>query len=121
MDIDRATHNVTKYRSTRSPAAVFSFKQAVTTGYAPDRGLYVPDGPLPLFTPSRVEQLRAMSFDDLAIAVLRRFIPSAEVSDDDLAAILSKCYSPFSSSSRVNVVQPGSCRATIAELFHGPT
>jgi threonine synthase len=120
-DATRSTLNVTRYMSTRSPAATYSFKEAVTSGYAPDRGLFVPAGPLPLFSPSRLEELREMSFDDLAFAVLRRFIPPLEVPDSDLVSILSKCYSPFSSASRVEVVKPGSCPALISELFHGPT
>jgi len=62
-----------------------------------------------------------MAFDELAFAILRRFIPRAEMSNADLLLIIAKSYKAFMSPSRVNVVKPSTSPICIAELFHGPT
>jgi threonine synthase len=118
---DRATLQVESYTSTRNPDAPVTFGHAVTSGYAADRGLYVPSSSLPLFTPSRLSELKNMSFDNLAFAILRRFIPLAEMTDAELTSIIERSYSAFTSPTRVNVVKPADSPFCISELFHGPT
>ena len=55
-----------------------SFEQAISTGYATDGGLYVPEQ-LPRVDSAELEQLAALSFPELAEAIFRKFISAEEV------------------------------------------
>ena len=55
-----------------------SFEQAISTGYATDGGLYVPEQ-LPRVDSAELEQLAVLSFPELAEAIFRKFISAEEV------------------------------------------
>jgi threonine synthase len=62
-----------------------------------------------------------MDFDQLAFAILRRFLPQKEINDSQLKSVIDRAYSKFTTENRVEVVAPSSSPVSIAELFHGPT
>jgi hypothetical protein len=101
------TLTMVRYRSTRGSVSGVSFEEVVLGGLAPDRGLYVPDS-IPTFTPSEVminllcscwpcwithtpsvnrpasplkqiESMRDFSFEQLALAVMSKYISTDEV------------------------------------------
>ena len=67
-----------RYHSTRGGASNVSFEQAISTGYAPDGGLYVPEA-LPRVDTAELQRLATLSFAELAEAILRKFIDPEEV------------------------------------------
>lgn len=95
-----------------------SFEQAISTGYATDGGLYVPEQ-LPRVDSAELEQLAVLSFPELAEAIFRKFISAEEVADAELHRIVQACYKDFTADEIVPVKQLGG--AYISELFHGPT
>jgi len=119
----------TSTRSSSSPSAVSStFATAISSGYAPDSGLYVPQS-LPLFSPGDLLAMSGQSYPSLAYSVLRRFIDVGEIPNEDLREITSRTYEKFEfPAEAVTVVQPSSSpssafppNAYVAELFNGPT
>lgn len=112
---------VTHYKSTRSSSITSTFSSALTSGYAPDGGLFVPNL-IPRFSEAELEGMKGLQFDDLAYAVLRPFVPAGEIPDDDLKGIIASAFSLFHSADRVELSQPGASGGyLVSELFHGPT
>ncbi|GMI15570.1 hypothetical protein TrLO_g14936 [Triparma laevis f. longispina] len=115
------TKTVIHYKSTRSSSLTSTFANALTSGYAQDGGLFVPNV-IPQFSAAELEEMKGMSFDELAYAVLRPFVPSNEIGDDDFKSIIASSFSLFHSENRVELSQPGGAEGIqISELFHGPT
>ena len=110
-----------KYISTRDSSTCSSFEQALFSGYAPDGGLFVPQS-LPLLSADEIESFSALTFPELAFAILRKFISSDEVPLDDLRGICQKSFHDgFDEECVVPVVKIGNGSTFVAELFHGPT
>ena len=107
---------VTHFTSTRSASITATFETALTTGYASDGGLYVPNV-IPKFTKEDLVSMSKMPFDDLAYAVLRPYVPSSEIPDPDLRSIVRKAFEPFHSPTRVNLTPLGP-GAMLSELLH---
>ena len=104
-----------RYRSTRSDLSVTA-SQAILTGLAPDGGLFVPTA-IPALT-ADFERLSDMSYQELAIEVLRLFLTDfteAEIRDCVLAAYDRKFDAPD--------IAPLVKKDGIwyLELFHGAT
>ena len=101
-----------KVRSTRSSATA-TFEEAVLSGLAPDRGLYVPEhtDPLPHVF---LRNLRGMSMPDIAHAVTDHLLGQALSAADrsDLVRTAISFDAPLVE------VEPG---VHALELFHGPT
>jgi threonine synthase len=132
-----------KYVSTRrldedEGSAAVSFEEALMSGYAPDRGLYVPQSLPSGFTPLELQRYAGLSsFKELSFEILRLFIDVAEIPDDDLLQICHRCFDPDNGWTDPNNIVPvikfpqtsSSSTATcatavpfyVAELFHGPT
>ncbi|KAL2914875.1 threonine synthase [Polyrhizophydium stewartii] len=128
-----------RYRSTRGQSHDQSFEDAVLQGLAPDGGLYIPHS-IPALTAAEIEQLRPLSFPDMAVAVVRRFIDPSEMPDADLASLVRKSFSTFELPDVVAPVEalpavplpslapgggdpaaPASPGLWVLELFRGPT
>lgn len=62
----------------------YSFWEALTMGYAPDGGLFVPKT-IPILPP--LSKLIALSYSELLYTVLRMFISSSELPDSNLKTI----------------------------------
>jgi threonine synthase len=95
-----------------------TFEEVVLGGLAPDRGLYVPQT-MPTISPAELEEMRGMSFPELAFAVISRFVGEEDIPAKDLKEIIDRSYSTFRDADVSPVKQFGS--AWILELFHGPT
>jgi threonine synthase len=105
-----------KYISTRGGIAPISFKQAVMMGLATDGGLLLPTA-IPEILAETVAQWRRLSYPELAVAVLSRFID--DIPNDDLRELVERSYKSFSHPEITPLVKQGDCY--ILELFHGPT
>ena len=118
----RVTHKAEmKFISTRrrdGSDEEYSFEEALLSGYAPDGGLFVPST-IPRITANRMHDLSQLSYPRLAYEILRMFVPSDEVGDEDLKCIVAQSYDEFDDRCFVPVKRLGG--AYIAELFHGPT
>lgn len=133
-----------RYKSTRgggggdggSDVVDYSFEQALFSGYAPDGGLFVPTSLPSLFNNESSSSGRLwsqMSFAQLAYDILRKFISSTEIGNEDLQYICERSFSvdvfddeciiPIK---KVQVVDKNnnnnkSPMMYVAELFNGPT
>ena len=80
-----------KYTSTRDASISCTFEKAICSGYAPDGGLFVPTN-LPKINTQTLQSWSSLSYPKLACQVLRLFISTNEILDDELAQI---CYDSF--------------------------
>ncbi|MGF7159714.1 threonine synthase [Rhodoligotrophos appendicifer] len=107
-----------RYISTRGKAPEIGFAEVVTTGLAPDMGLYVPKD-WPRFSEPQLSQLSGKSYQDIAFSVLQPFIGD-DLSSGELKGCIERAYANFGHEAVAPLVQIGS-RAWLLELFHGPT
>ncbi len=99
-----------KYYSTNFKAAPASFREAVITGLAPDKGLYMPERIVKLTD----DVFNAKNFDDMCF-LASRLILDGEICDDDLKTIV---YDAFDFDVPVKNIHDN---IHVLELFHGPT
>ena len=110
-----------RYISTRGAWAADPqpFSSILLEGLAPDGGLAVP-ARYPRFDASQLEALRSLSYADLAIAVLSRFV--TDILPEDLAAIVRRTYTreAFGDGDVVPVLtlEPG---LSLLRVSNGPT
>ena len=110
-----------KYTSTRDESTLYSFEEALTSGYAPDGGLFVPERLPVLQDPSStLKEWSKLSYSELATQVLRRFISESEISTSDLENLLGQAFADFPTDIPVVPVKRIG-PIFVAELFHGPT
>ena len=110
------------YRSTRaSEPQSFTFEQAVLKGLASDGGLFVPSV-IPQLEPDFLSKWKDLSFQELAFNVLRLYISSSEIPDEDLKQLVEKSYSTFRHDevTPINTIDENN-GLYLLELFHGPT
>ncbi len=107
-----------KYISTRGQAPALSFEDAVLTGLASDGGLYVPET-LPKFDSATIASWAGLSYQDLALEIIKPFIDGA-LTDSELSAIIEKSYSNFRHPAIAPLVQIDR-NEWVLELFQGPT
>ena len=110
------------YRSPRSSAdQTISFEEAVITGLAKDGGLFLP-AEIPKLDSDFVSKWSNFSFEELAFNILRLYINSSEIPDEDLKTLISRSYSTFRSDKVTPLVKIDSkSNLYLLELFHGPT
>lgn len=111
------------YRSTRGGMRDLSFEQAVLTGLASDRGLLVPeDGQFPRLPENALRDWAKLSYQELAVRVMRLFIDEKEISTEELTALVHKSYNAqtFRAEETTPVVKITD-QLLVLELFHGPT
>jgi threonine synthase len=112
---------MTHFVSTKGGVAPVDFEQAVIQGYAADGGLFVPET-IPRVSPQRLRRWASLSFQELAFEILRLFVASSVVSDDQLKKLLHESFSTFDHPDIIPVVPLGKeDRLYVMELFHGPT
>jgi threonine synthase len=102
-----------QYHSTRDPAAVVSFSQALLQGLAPDGGLYVPTA-WPRVDLAALE--RESFLPGLAVRLLEPFVGA-----DPIAADLPQVTSDAFNFPAPLVPLDAEGRLAVLELFHGPT
>jgi len=108
-----------KYVSTRGGMAPLSFSQILLGGLATDGGLAMPES-YPRFTAAQLQQMRGMSYPQLAFEILSQF--ATDIPADDLRALLDKTYTRdiFHSDeiTPLKTLEPG---LHILALSNGPT
>ena len=90
----------------------------VLGGLAPDRGLYVPES-IPQFSPAEIEGMKDFSFDQLAVAVISKYVSTDEIPAADLQRLVKASTANFRDKDVTPVVKTGDFWTL--ELFHGPT
>lgn len=138
----------TRTKSTATGSNGVSFEEALTSGYANDGGLFVPEQ-LPSIEPETLREWiygstgkgdvttgRIESYAQLMYTILRMFIDTTEVSNDELQQICQKSVMGFDDPKNcipvipffdTNDKQPNHTNPRrrpsfyVAELFHGPT
>ncbi|MFN3566710.1 MAG: threonine synthase, partial [Burkholderiaceae bacterium] len=78
-----------RYVSTRGGAAEQGFLDILLSGLAPDGGLYLPAF-YPQVTRSELDDWRALSYAELAAAVLRRYV--ADIAPAELESMCRRTY-----------------------------
>jgi len=108
-----------RYISTRGSAEPQTFTDILLEGLAPGGGLYVPET-YPRIAPTELATLRAMSYPELAFALLSKF--ADDIPPADLRALIERTYTAeiFGSDDIVSVqtLEPG---LHILGLSNGPT
>lgn len=86
------------YSSTRGCPSQksISFRSAVMRGLAHDRGLFVPDS-FPSVSPEELQSWRKLSYADLAVEVIGKFVKDDEVPRDVLSDIVKRSCGAFRS------------------------
>ncbi|TDH71956.1 uncharacterized protein CCR75_007862 [Bremia lactucae] len=111
------------FRSTRGGVRGLTFEQAVLTGLAADRGLFVPEeGEFPTLPDDALDKWASLTYQELAVEVMCAFIDDKEISRAQLRSIVDKSYN--SSTFRAQEVAPVvkvTKQVLVLELFHGPT
>lgn len=79
-----------KLYSTNLKAPEVSFQEALITGLAPDRGLYMPKS-LPTFSKEEIDSFKDMSYPEIAYRVLKKVL-EGEVDEKSLKAITYDAY-----------------------------
>ncbi|ETV90363.1 threonine synthase [Aphanomyces invadans] len=116
---------MTKYRSTRGDVRNYSFEEAVLSGLASDRGLFVPEeNSFPSLPPNALSEWASLSYQDLAVEIMSLFIDPNEIPRRDLEALVKKAYTFGDANYRHKDVAPMvkiKDNLHVLELFHGPT
>ena len=80
------------YSSTRGNDNDVNFSQVMLNGLAKDGGLYVPNF-IPKISKKKLQELKNLSYEDLAYEVTKDFVLSKDISKDDNKLLLKKTYS----------------------------
>lgn len=118
----KATMRYTSTRNT-STTVTYTFEEAITSGYAPDGGLFVPTH-LPSIDAATLQSWSKFTFPQLAHSILRLFVSPEEINDDDLNCICNASYGNGAFDNGVDgVVKVRKLKSGlfVSELFHGPT
>ncbi|MCA1941514.1 MAG: threonine synthase [Caenispirillum bisanense] len=107
-----------RYVSTRGEAPALSFDDVLLTGLARDGGLYVPEH-WPTFTVDEIRSLRGLSYQELAVQVMKPFVAGC-LTDEELTALVGRAYATFEHAAVAPLKQLGPDQ-WVMELFHGPT
>ncbi len=107
-----------KYSSTRGDSVQVTAAEAIIKGLAADSGLFVPDE-LPKISPSFIEELVPLSYEERAVKVLRLFL--TDYTDEELKTCVENAYGKgkFDCAGRAPVTDLGAMQ--VLELWHGPT
>jgi threonine synthase len=84
------------YSSTRGGQKSLDFRTVVMTGLAHDRGLFVPDV-LPTVTKEELEAWRPLSYPDLAVKIISKFVQDDQVPHRKLEDIVKRSCAAFRS------------------------
>ncbi|HEU0228067.1 MAG TPA: threonine synthase [Arachidicoccus soli] len=102
-----------RYYSLNKKSPSVSFKEAVVSGQAPDRGLYFPEK-IPALSTNLKENLSNLSKEDISFEVMKPFVDK-DLPDNELRRIVSETINfPFP---LVTINE----NISSLELFHGPT
>ncbi|MBF0439958.1 MAG: threonine synthase, partial [Magnetococcales bacterium] len=107
-----------RYISTRGGVSPLSFSQAVRMGLATDGGLLLPER-IPMIDEALLRQWASLSFQDLAVEVMKLFMTSGEPLTAQLPDLVRRSFATFTHAEITPVIPLGD--QWLLELFHGPT
>jgi threonine synthase len=108
-----------RYISTRGQMEPRPFLEILMEGLAPDGGLVVPES-IPHLTAAELAAMRTMSYNDLAMEVIGRFVD--DIPRDDLRALIDATYTVEAfGSPDITPVTPLWDNLSILELSNGPS
>ncbi|RIA96488.1 tryptophan synthase beta subunit-like PLP-dependent enzyme [Glomus cerebriforme] len=108
-----------KYRSTRGSPKLLSFSEAVLVGLAEDGGLFIPTN-IPSLPENWRKDWSDLTFNSLALEIFSLYIPTEEISREELKQLIDNSYSKFNSND-ITPLKKIRENLYILELFHGPT
>jgi len=94
------------YSSTRGGQKHLDFRHVVMQGLAHDRGLFVPDS-IPSVSLNELESWKALSYADLAVKVISKFVQEDQVPASKLKEIITKSCAAFRSPDVTPIVPVG--------------
>ena len=108
-----------KYLSTRGDARRRGFAEILLEGLAPDGGLYVPEH-YPKVDAATLARWRTLSYQELAFAVMSRFID--DIDSADLKALIARSYrADVFGDARIAPLRPLEPGVFVLGLSNGPT
>ena len=90
------------------------FRSVVMTGLAHDRGLFVPDT-MPTVTKEELESWRSLSYPDLAVKVISKFVKEDQVPADKLEDIIKRSCAAFRHEEVTPVISVGGHTVLVSE------
>ncbi|SCU92959.1 LAFA_0F13916g1_1 [Lachancea sp. 'fantastica'] len=112
------------YRSTRSSAKeTQSFENTIIQGLGSDGGLFIPSE-IPQVDAQTLEKWSKLSFQDLALEIMKLYISSEEIPENDLKELIQRSYSTFRSKEVTPLAKDITGNGEhlhVLELYHGPT
>lgn len=108
-----------EYISTRGGNVGLTFEQTVLSGLAPDGGLYIPRR-IPQLPKNWESDWSKLTFTELALEIYSLFIPTSEISREELKGLIERSYSTFRHPDIAPLKKLKSDRYVV-ELWHGPT
>ena len=102
-----------KYYSLNNPNEFVSFKEALTKGLAPDKGLYFPDS-VPMLGQGFIDILPYLSNTEIGYEVLKHFV-GEDIPERDFKQIVEEAFD-----FELPTVVLDS-KTAVLELFHGPS
>jgi threonine synthase len=94
------------YSSTRGGQKNLTFRDVVMQGLAHDRGLFVPDS-FPQVSADELEAWRKLSYADLAVHVIAKFVHEDQVPREKLEDIVQRSCAAFRSEEVTPLVTVG--------------
>lgn len=108
-----------QYVSTRGAMAPKSFSEILIGGLASDGGLIIPQT-YPSLSVEELSQWRGLSYQELAYAILGRFI--TDIPPEDLRSLIDKTYTASAfGSEEITPIKPLSNQVYLLGLANGPT
>ena len=102
------------YSSTRGGQKSLDFRTVVMTGLAHDRGLFVPDE-LPAVSAEELKAWKNLSYKDLAVEVIRKFVQEDQVPLAKLREIVGNACDAFRSPDVTPLVEVGGHFVLVSE------
>ena len=106
------------YSSTRGNSPSVNFLEVLTSGVAPDGGLYLPEE-IPLFNKDELKSYKSLTYNQLALKLLHPYMDDF-LEINELEKIIEDAYSTFRIENVVRINNQNKF-GNILELFHGPT
>ena len=92
-----------KYSSTRGKSPSVNFIDVLTSGVAPDGGLYIPDN-FPIFSSNQIQEFENLSYQDLAKNIIHPFLDDF-LDENELEKIIKNAYASFRKKDVVHLVK----------------
>jgi len=113
-----------RYNSTRGGISNVSFEDVLFLGYAPDGGLFVPEF-IPVIGQTTLRKWKELNltYPEVVKNIVRLFVPTCEISDDQLSIAVANAYGKFSKHEviPISTLKTPNGRINVAELFYGPS